>query len=81
MNKFTIALAAAVSIGLAIPAFAQEKNDMMPPGKMHSEKMHAGKMGMQHTMVVHHHHHYHHMMSQPVPNHHMMSHQASKAPQ
>ena len=70
MNKFTIALAAVVSIGLAIPAFAEEKNDMMPAGKMHNDKMPAGKMGMRHTTVVHHHHyhhHYHHMMAQPAP--------------
>ena len=68
MNKFAIALAAIVSLGLAIPAFAEETNDM-PAGKMHSDKMHGGKMGMQNTMVVHHHHyhhHYHHMMP-PAP--------------
>jgi hypothetical protein len=65
MNKFAIALAAVVSLGLAIPAFAED----MPAGKMQSDKMHGGKMEMQHTMVVHHHHyhhHYHHMVP-PAP--------------
>jgi hypothetical protein len=61
MNKFAIALAAVVSLGLAIPAFAEEKN---------GEKMHGDKMGKHGTMVVHHHHyhhHYHHMMGKPEP--------------
>jgi hypothetical protein len=57
MNKFAIALAAIVSLGLAIPAFAEE-----------SKKMHDGKMGMHHDkMMGHHHHHHHHMMGKPEP--------------
>ncbi len=57
MKKFAIALAAFVSLGLAIPAFAEEKKDQMP----------AGKMEKHHTMVVHHHHHHHHHMVKPEP--------------
>jgi hypothetical protein len=50
-------LAAVVSLGLAIPAFAEE-----------SKKMHDGKMGMHHDkMMGHHHHHHHHMMGKPEP--------------
>jgi hypothetical protein len=51
MNKFAIALAAVVSLGLAIPAFAEEKT---------GEKMGGDKMAKHGTMVVHHHHHHHH---------------------
>jgi len=58
MNKFAIALAAVVSLGLAIPAFAEEKN---------GEKMHGGKMGMHHDKMMGHHHHHHHMMGKPEP--------------
>ena len=36
MKKFAIALAAFVSLGLAVPAFAQEKKDTMPAEKMAS---------------------------------------------
>ena len=43
MKKFAIALAAFVSLGLAIPAFAMEKKEMPAEKKM----------------VVHHHHHHH----------------------
>jgi len=50
MKKLAIALAAFVSLGLAVPAFAQEKKEM-PAEKM--EKHH------------HHHHHHHHHMSAP----------------
>ncbi len=42
MKTLAIALAAFVSLGLAIPAFAMEKKDTMPAEK---------------KMVVHHHHH------------------------
>ncbi len=38
MKKFAIALAAFVSLGLAVPAFAMEKMDTMPAEKM--EKHH-----------------------------------------
>ncbi len=58
MKKFAIALATFVSLGLAAPAFAQEKKDQMP----------AEKMEKHHKMVVHHHHHHHHhhtMKSEP----------------
>ena len=52
MKKFATALAAFVSLGLAVPAFAQEKKDTMPAEKT----------------VVHHHHHHHHMMKpEPKP--------------
>ena len=53
MKKFAIALAAFVSLGLAIPAFAEEKKEMP-----------AEKMGVHHHH--HHHHHPHHMMK-PEP--------------
>ena len=53
MKKFAIALAAFVSLGLAVPAFAQEKKDTMP----------AEKMVVHH----HHHHHHHHHMMKPEP--------------
>jgi hypothetical protein len=55
MNKFVVALATVVSLGLATPAFAQEKTDAPVP---------AEKMGKQDKMVTHHHyhHHYNHMM-------------------
>jgi hypothetical protein len=58
MNKFVVALATVVSLCLAIPAFAQEKNDAPVP---------AEKMGKQDKMVVHHHYHHHHyyMMVKP----------------
>ena len=60
MNKFAIALAAVVSLGLAIPAFAEEKT---------GEKMGGDKMEKHDKMVVHHHHHHHHhhMMGKPEP--------------
>jgi hypothetical protein len=58
MNKFAIALAAVVSLGLAIPAFAEEKT---------GEKMGGDKMGKHDKMVVHHHHHHHHMMGKAEP--------------
>jgi hypothetical protein len=69
MKKFALALAALVSLGLAIPAFAQEKNDTMPAGKMHGDKMHGEKMGKHHDKMMghHHHHHHHHMMGKPEP--------------
>jgi len=54
MNKFVLALATVVSLGLTIPAFAED-------AKMPMEKM---AKPQPHVMVVHHHyhHHYHHMM-------------------
>jgi hypothetical protein len=58
MNKFVVALATVVSLGLTIPAFAEDsKMPMEKMGKPHT-------MGKHHMMVVHHHyhHHYHHMM-------------------
>jgi hypothetical protein len=57
MNKLVVALATVVSLCLAIPAFAQEKNAQVP----------AEKMGKQEKMVVHHHYHHHHyyMMVKP----------------
>ena len=65
MNKFVITLAAFVSLGLAIPAFAQEKKDTMPADKMQGENVGKhNKMGKHDKMVVHHHHH-HHMMIKP----------------
>ena len=60
MKKFAIALAAFVSLGLAIPAFAEEKKEMP-----------AEKMEKHHKMVVHHHHvihHHHHHMMKPNRN-------------
>jgi hypothetical protein len=63
MNKFAIALAAVVSLGLAIPAFAEEKTgEKMGGDKM--EKHHDKMMGHHH---YHHHHHHHHMMGEPKP--------------
>ena len=50
MKTLAIALAAFVSLGLAIPAFAMEKKDTMPAEK---------------KMVVHHHHHHHMMKPEP----------------
>jgi hypothetical protein len=52
-----------VSLGVAIPAFAEEKT---------GEKMGGDKMGKHGTMVVHHHHHHPHhhhdnMMGKPEP--------------
>jgi len=52
MKKFAIALAVFISLGLASPAFAQEKKEMP-----------AEKMGVHH----HHHHHHHHHMMKPEP--------------
>ena len=59
MNKFVVALATVVTLGLAIPAFAVDAK--MPMEKMGKPHM----MGKHHMMVVHHHyhHHYHHMMN------------------
>ncbi len=51
MNKFVVALATVISLGLAIPAFAEEKNDAQVP---------AEKMGKQDKTVLH--HHYNHKM-------------------
>ena len=56
MNKFVVALAAAVSLGLAIPAFAEEKNDAQVP----AERMGKPEMGTHDRMVAHHHYHHHH---------------------
>jgi len=54
MNKFAIGLAAFVSLGLIVPAFAQEKKDT--------------KMPAANTVVHHHHHHHHHHMTvKPEP--------------
>ena len=60
MNKFVVALAAAVSLGLAIPAFAEEKNDAQVP----AERMGKPVMERHDKMAVHHHyrHDYHHTM-------------------
>ena len=51
MKTFVIALAAFVSLGLAVPAFAQEKKDAMPVVHHHH----------------HHHHNHHHHMMKPEP--------------
>ena len=57
MNKIVVALATVISLGLAIPAFAEDAK--MPMEKMGKPHM----MGKHHVMVHHHyHHHYHHMM-------------------
>ncbi len=62
MSKFAIALAAFVSLGLAVPAFAQERKEtQMPAEKM--EGKHDNKMVVHH----HHHHHHHHTMVKPEP--------------
>ena len=53
MKKFAIALAAFVSLGLAIPAFAMEKKEMPAEKKM--------------VVHHHHHHHHHHHMMKPEP--------------
>jgi hypothetical protein len=58
MNKFVVALATAVSLGLAIPAFAEEKNDAQVP----AERMGKPEMGTHDRMVGHHHHYHHHTM-------------------
>ena len=54
MNKFVVALATVVSLGLAIPAFAE----------VPAERMGKPEMGKHDKMVVHHHYHhyYHHTM-------------------
>jgi hypothetical protein len=65
VNKFAVALATVASLGLAIPAFAEDaKMPMQKMGKPHMMKPH-------HVMVVHHHyhHHYHYAMTKP---HHVM---------
>jgi hypothetical protein len=49
MNKFVLALATVVSLGLTIPAFAEDAK--MPMEKMGKPHM----MGKHHMMVVHHH--------------------------
>jgi hypothetical protein len=49
MKKFAIALAAFVSLGLAVPAFAEEKKDMTPAVHHHH----------------HHHHHHHMVKPEP----------------
>jgi hypothetical protein len=56
MLKSVVALATVVSLGLAVPAFAEEMTK--PMAKPHM-------MAKTHMMVVHHHyhHHYHHMMT------------------
>jgi hypothetical protein len=59
VNKFVVSLATVVSLGLAIPAFAEDaKMSMQKMGKPHMMKPHHV------VMVVHHHyhHHYHHMV-------------------
>ena len=60
MNKFVVALATVVSLGLAVPAFAEEKNDAQVP----AERMGRPEMGKHDRMVAHHHYHhyYHHTM-------------------
>ena len=57
MKKFAIVSAAFVSLGLAVPAFAQEKKDTMP----------AEKKGVVHHHHRHHHHHHHMMKPEPKP--------------
>jgi hypothetical protein len=70
VNKFAIALATVASLGLAIPAFAEDaKMSVEKMAKPHMMKPH-------HVMVVHHHHyhhHYHYAMTKP---HHVMKPQA-----
>ncbi len=48
MKMFVIALAAFVSLGLAVPAFAMEKKETIPAGHHHHHH--------------HHPHHHHHMV-------------------
>ena len=60
MNKFVVALATAVSLGLAVPAFA-EKNDAQVP----AERMGKPEMG-RHVVHHHYHHYYHHTMKSDV---------------
>ena len=63
MNKFAFALAAVVSLGLAIPAFAEEKTgEKMGGDKM--EKHHDKMVGHHHYHYHHHHHHHDHMMGE-----------------
>jgi hypothetical protein len=58
MLKFVVALAAVTSLGLAVPAFAED--GMMAKPEMAKPHM----MAKPHVMVVHHyHHHYHHHMA------------------
>ena len=54
MNKFVVALATVVSLGLAVPAFAEAP----------AERMGKPEMGRHDKTVVHHHYHhfYHHTM-------------------
>jgi hypothetical protein len=66
VNKFVVALATVVSLGLMIPAFAEDaKMPMQKMGKPHMMKPHHV------VTVVHHHyhHHYHYAMTKP---HHVM---------
>ena len=59
MNKFVAVLATVVSLGLAMPAFAQDKTQAQVP----VEKMGKHEMEKHDRMIVHHHyHHHHHMM-------------------
>jgi hypothetical protein len=59
MLKFVVALAAVTSLGLAVPAFAED-GMLAKPDTMAEPHM----MAKPHMVVVHHHyhHHYHHMM-------------------
>jgi hypothetical protein len=59
MLKFVVALAAVTSLGLAVPAFAED-GMLAKPNTM--AKLHM--MAKPHMVVVHHHyhHHYHHAM-------------------
>ena len=60
MNKFVVALATLVSLGLPIPAYAEEKTDAQVP----AERMGKPVMERHDKMAVHHHyrHYYHHTM-------------------
>jgi len=59
MKKFAIALAAVVSLGLAVPAFAQDNKNAAPAEKKDTMPAEG--------VVVHHHHHHHHQMTKPEP--------------
>jgi hypothetical protein len=56
MNKFVVALATLVSLGLPIPGYAEEKTDAQVP----AERMGKPVMERHDKMAVH--HHYHHTM-------------------
>ncbi len=62
--RFAIALAAVVSLGVAVPAFAQDNKNATPAEK--KETMPAEGVVVHHHRH-HHHHHHHPQMEKPEP--------------